>query len=70
VLWTLGLLGGSLCGWVMVSSNELLWRVLTSKAEVERRALWALRYVATTVSVSPQYEYVCHSKTVVVKPFG
>ena len=55
---------------MMVSGSESTMRVLTSKAKIERRALEALCYVATTVSVLPQYEYVCRSKTVVAKPFG
>jgi len=32
---------------------------LTKKAKIERRALMGLRYVATSVSVTPQYEYTC-----------
>jgi len=43
----------------MVSGSESTMRVLTSKAKIERRALEALRYIATTVSVSLQYEYTC-----------
>ena len=43
----------------MASSSEPTMRVLTSKAKIERRALVGLRYVASTVSVSLQYEYVC-----------
>jgi len=46
-------------GWLMVSGGESTMRVLTSKAKIERKALERLRYVATTVSVSPQYEYTC-----------
>jgi len=43
----------------MVSGSESTMRVLTSKAKIERRALVGLRYMASTVSVSPQYEYTC-----------
>jgi len=43
----------------MASSSESAMRVLTSKAKIERKALGTLRYVASTVSVSPQYEYTC-----------
>jgi len=32
---------------------------LAREAKFEGRALRVLRYVATTVSVSPQYGYIC-----------
>jgi len=43
----------------MVSSSKFLMEILAHKAKIESRALGALRYVATTVSVTPQYEYTC-----------
>jgi hypothetical protein len=43
----------------MVSSGNFLMEKLARKAKIETKALETLRYVATTVSVSPQYEYVC-----------
>ena len=46
----------------MVSSSEFLMETLARKAKVESRALGALRYVATTVSVSPLYEYACYPR--------
>jgi hypothetical protein len=42
----------------MVSGSEFLMEILAHKAKIERRALGALHYVASTVSVSPQYEVV------------
>jgi hypothetical protein len=46
----------------MASGSEFLMENLTKKAEIERKALMGLRYVATTVSVTPQYEYLCRPK--------
>ncbi len=41
-----------------MSGSEFLMEILAHKVEIERRALEALRYVASTVSVLPQYEVV------------
>ena len=43
----------------MVSGSEFLMEILAHKAKIERKALMGLRYVATTASVTPQYEYLC-----------
>ena len=39
--------------------SEFLMEILAHKVKIERWALMGLRYVATTVSVTPQYEYTC-----------
>jgi len=57
-LRALGLLGGSLCGWLMVSCSEFLMEKLAQGAKVERWALEALRYRASTICVSPRYGVV------------
>jgi len=42
----------------MVSSGNFLMEILARKAKIERKALSALRFSASTICVSPQYEYV------------
>jgi hypothetical protein len=42
----------------MVSGSEILMEILAHKAKIESKALGALRYVASAVSVSTQYEVV------------
>jgi len=54
----------------MVSGSEFLMENLTRKAEIERGALMGLRYVATTVSVTPQYEYLCRPRQLEPIPWG
>ncbi len=42
----------------MVSGSGFLMEILARKAKIERGALMGLRYVAITVSVTQQYEYL------------
>jgi hypothetical protein len=53
----------------MVSGSEFLMEILTRKVEIERRVLMGLRYVATTVSVTPQYEYLCRPRQLCPVPW-
>jgi hypothetical protein len=43
----------------MVSGSEVLRRILASKAEAEIRRLRQLLNEASTVSVSPLFQYMC-----------
>jgi hypothetical protein len=43
----------------MVSGSEILRRILASKAEAENRRLRRLLNEASTVSVSPLFQYMC-----------
>ncbi len=43
----------------MVSGSEVLRRILASKAEAENRRLRQLLDDASTVSVSPLFQYIC-----------
>ena len=43
----------------MVSGSEVLQRILASKAEAENRQLRQLLNEASTVSVSPLFQYMC-----------
>ena len=52
-----------------MSGSEFLMEILAHKAKIERRALRALRYVATTVSVTPQYEYLCRPRQLELIPW-
>jgi len=42
----------------MVSGSEYLMEILAHKAKIESKALGALRFRASTICVSPQYEVV------------
>ncbi len=41
-----------------MSGGEYLMEILARKAEIERKALGALRFRASTICASPQYEVV------------
>jgi len=43
----------------MVSGSEVLRRILGNKAEIENRQLRQLLDEASTVSVSPLFQYIC-----------